>query len=127
MDKETENKDFPLYPRLSEAGEIEATELVEAFKQNLIKAADEAIGKLYCDIMPHIESDSWTNYRNVLMDGLSNYNNRKLQAPYDFKKIRQKIYEEYREEIIPDLNQDLLEEIESLKRQLEWERKINRV
>jgi hypothetical protein len=37
---------------------------------------------------------------------------------YDFKKIRKAIFDEYRDQIIPDLNADLLEEIESLKQQI---------
>jgi hypothetical protein len=110
--------DYPLYPELPKNGQLEAQALVGRFKDELIKAAEQAIGELYCDIVPHIESDSWTNYRNHLMDGLRNYSNRKIQGEYDFKKIRQSIYEEFREEIIEDLNQDNLKKIEELEKQI---------
>ena len=123
--------EFPLFPELSEQGNNEAVKLIEKFKKELSKAADEAIGDLYCDVIPHIESDSWSNFRNDLMDGFKNYDNRLLQSPRDFKEIRRQIYKDFREDIIPDLNQDLAEENESLKadikRMQEWERDRNRL
>ena len=115
---------YPFYPALSEAGSQEAVELIEDFKKKLISAAEEAISNLYCDIVPHIESDSWTNYRNDLMSGFGNYGNRKIQAKHDFKAIRTQIYIEFRDDIIADLNQDHLEKIKELEESLEWERKF---
>ena len=112
--------DHPLFPELSEGGAEEARALIDRFKVALKAAADEAIDGLYCDIVPHIESDSWTNYRNDLMDGFRNYDNRKVQNPSDFKEIRQQIYKDFRDEIIDDLNQDMVKEIEGLKDQLRF-------
>jgi len=120
------NKEFPLFPELSEKGNEEAVKLIESFKAKLTSAADDVISELYTDIIPHIESDSWTNYRNDLMSGFTNYNHRKLQAPHDFRKIRQEIYKEYREEIIPDLNQDLVKEVETLKEEIKFMREVER-
>ena len=110
---------YPLFPDLPDEGTEEAQKLIDKFKEQLKKAAEEVIGSFYCEIVPHIESDSWTNFRNCLMDGLQNYHNRHLQAPYDFKKIRQAIFREYREEILKDLNSDLAEENEQLKKDIE--------
>ena len=109
------SNEFPLYPLLSEDGQKEAQELVDQFKKQLIKAADAAIGDLYTDIVVHIESDSWCNFRNKLMDGFKNYNNRKIQCEYEFATIREQIYKDFRDEIIKDLNQDNIEKIESLE------------
>lgn len=114
--------EFPLFPRLSEEGQKHAQELIDAFKEKMKKAADDALGELYCDVAVHIESDSWTNFRNDLMAGFRNYNNRHKQGDYDFKKIREEIYLEFREEIIKDLNQDLVAEVADLKKQLALER-----
>ena len=50
------------------------------------------------------------------MAGFKNYDNRKLQSKYDFAEIRKEIYREYRDDIIADLNADLLEENEELKK-----------
>ena len=110
---------FPLFPNLPEDGAKEAQALIDEFKKRLTAAAEEVIGTLYCDVMPHIESDSWTNFRNHLMDGLRNYGNRKIQGEYDFKGIRQAILREFRDEIIADLNQDMIAEIADLKKKLE--------
>jgi len=108
--------DFPLYPALPEAGKEEAQALIEVFKKALIKAGEEALGKLYCDVIIHIESDSWTNYRNAIMDGFKDYDNRKIQREHDFKTIRQQIFKEFKDDIIKDLNQDLIEEVVELKK-----------
>lgn len=111
--------EYPLYPELPEDGGKEAQALVDKFKEQLKKAAEEVIGELYCDVAYHIGSDSWTNYRNELMAGFKNYGNRKIQGEHDFKEIRQAILRNHREDIIEDLNQDMLKEIEGLKKQIE--------
>ena len=110
--------EFPLYPTLSEDGKREAQELVEQFKKQLAKAAEEAIFDLYTNIVVYIESDSWTNFRNKLMDGFKDYNNRKIQGDYDFREIRKQIYKDYKDEIIKDLDQDNLKIIESLQTEI---------
>lgn len=114
-DRKTE---YPFYPELSEEGAKEAQQLIEKFKADITKVAEDTITQLYCEIIPYLESDSWGNFRNEIMSGFRNYNN-KAKAQYDFKEIRQQIYKEFRSEIIPDLNQDLVEENETLKKQLE--------
>jgi hypothetical protein len=114
----TRDEQFPLFPLLSDGGKREAQELVDQFKAQLIKAADAAIGDLYCDVAVHIESDSWTNYRNKLMEGFRDYNNRLVQNEFDFREIRQQIYRDFRDEIIDDLNQDNLKRIKALEEEL---------
>jgi len=117
-------KDFPLYPRLSKAGEEEAQLLIDNFKKKIAKVAEETIESLYCDIAPHIESDSWGNFRNEIMDGYRNYDNRKIQNEYDFKIIRESILKNHREDIIKDLDQDMLKEIDNLKKTIEEIQKL---
>jgi len=111
--------EYPFFPELTKEAENEAQELINKFKKKLSEAANEVLSELYCEIAFYIGSDSWTNFRKQIVDGFRNYNNRKIQAEYDFKKIRQEILKEYREDIIPDLNQDMLEEIENLKSTIE--------
>ena len=114
---------YPLYPELSEEGKEEAIRLVDKFKKQLSEKAKEVIenilGDMYCDLLPHIESDAWCNFRNDLLAGFTNYNNRKLQGDYDFKKIRQQMLKEFRSEIIKDLNQDYIDENTELKKDIE--------
>ena len=93
----------------------------------MLKLCEETLGQLYCDVSMYIESDHWTNYRNDLLAGLQNYGNRKIQASYDFAKIRRAIFDEYRAELIADINQDLLEEIDELKKALSREREYKRL
>tara|TARA_R110001632_G_scaffold158962_1_gene277140 strand:+ start:15 stop:374 length:360 start_codon:yes stop_codon:yes gene_type:complete len=110
-----------LYPELTEQGEKEAQKLIDTFAKELKKVAsklmEEAQSNLYCDIVPHIESDSWSNFRNTIVNGICNYSEN--SSSYDFKRIRQAIYEEHKEEIDKDLNNDLLEEVKTLKRTIE--------
>jgi hypothetical protein len=110
--------EYPLYPTLSEEAKKEAQEMLDEFKVKMVSLCEQTISHAYTDISAYIESDHWTNFRNQLLDGLCNYNNRKIHGMYDFKKIRKAIFDEYRDQIIPDLNADLLEEIESLKQQI---------
>lgn len=113
-----EKNEYPLYPELNPIGNEEAKVLMDKFKANAKKIIDELLADLYVDLLPEIESDSWMNFRNKIMDGFRNYNNRHIQNRYDFKKIRQEIYKEYREDIIKDLDQDNLEKIESLEKEI---------
>ena len=113
------SKEYPLYPEVTEKGQQEAQNFINEFKEKLKKVADEVIGDLYVDIPSYIESDSWSNFRNEIMAGFKNYDNRKLQNKYDFKEIRAEIYKDFKTDIIKDLNGDLLEENEKLKEEIE--------
>ncbi len=114
------SEEYPLYPALSEEGEREAVKRLNGFVNQLKDKIKETMSEFYTDELPYIESDTWTNYRNEIMAGFKNYNNRKIQGEHDFKKIRQAIYKEYREELIVDLNQDMVEEIKVLKKRIEY-------
>lgn len=116
------SESYPLYPRLAEEGVLEADAIIKSFKEKIAKAAADAIGELYVDLPDYIESDSWGNFRNSLLDGLTNYGNRKIQGYYDFAKIRRQIFVEFKSEIINDLNQELLKENRELKESLRKER-----
>lgn len=123
-DQQKIHDEYPLYPKLTEAGQQEAVALIESFKRALKKAAKEVISNLYCDAIFYIESDSWTNFRNELMDGLRNYGNRRIQGEYNFKQIRRQIFEDFKDEIIKDLDQDNLERIKKLEDEIkEYEKR----
>lgn len=104
-------------PKLTKEAEEQAFQLLEKFKTDMVKMAENVISDLYCDIIPFIESDSWCNFRNEVMAGFKDYNN-KAKAEFDFKAIRQQILKENRAEIIHDLNQDLVKENEQLKKEI---------
>ena len=115
MEDKDYKKEYPLYPKLQDEGEKEAVQVLNAFVKKIKKAAEEAVRDFCVEALPYIESDSWTNFRNEIMDGFRNYNNRKIQDNYDFAEIRKSIYKEFRDDIIADLNQDNLKEIKKLK------------
>lgn len=116
--------EYPLYPKLAPAGQEEAQELINVFRDKLKSIAEEVIGNLYSDITPHIESDSWLNYRNAMMDGFLNYRNRHVQGQYEFRRLREKIFSEFRAEIIKDLDQDNLERITKLEAEVSHLREL---
>ena len=109
------SEEYPLYPTLTEQGEEEAQKVMDSFKPKLAKMMEEVLGDLYTDVAYYIESDSWTNYRNALMDGFKGYTNGKANHTYDYKELRQAIYNNHKDEIVKDLNQDLVEENQRLK------------
>lgn len=115
---------YPFYPELNEAGNDEAQMLMDKFKADAKKVLDnlldDYLGTVYTDLLPSIESDSWTNYRNKMMDGFRNYNNRLVQSQHDFKTIRQEIYKEFRDDIVKDLDQDNLQKISELQIQIKY-------
>ena len=112
------SNEYPFYPTLNEPGEQDATERINRFVEQLKSAAQEAIDNFYCEDLPHIESDSWQNFRNQIVAGFQNYGNSKVQAEYDFAKIRKAIYKEFKDDIIKDLNQDNLKRISELEQQV---------
>ena len=117
---------YPLYPTLTEQGKEEAQIIMDKFKPKLLELMKEVMSELYTDVSFYIEGDHWTNYRNALMDGFKGYKYGKPDHAYDFKELRQAIYEHHKEEIIKDLNQDLVEEIEDLKKHIEILQEQNR-
>ena len=111
--------EYPLFPKLTEEGEKQAQLIMDSFKPRIKALVDEMMSDLYCDVAYHIESDSWTNYRNELMDGLKGYGDNASSHEHDFKELRKVIYEKNKEEINKDLNQDLLEENAKLTAQVD--------
>ena len=104
-----------IYPDLSAAGKQEAQTLIDNFKAEMKKVVDNVLGDAYCDVAVNIESDSWTNYKNKLLSGLCDYKDKRDVDDYDFKRIRQAIFDEHKDEIIGDLNQDLIKKVEDLE------------
>lgn len=113
------SKEYPLYPELTEQGKEEAQKIMDSFKPKLAKLLDEVMGDLYTDVSYYVEGDHWTNYRNDLMEGFKGYKNGGANHACDYKDLRQAIYTNHKEEIVKDLNQDLVEENEKLKADIE--------
>lgn len=108
-----------LYPELTDEGKLQAHVLMQKFEKDLKSKALEVIEGIttdfYCDILHEIETDHWTNYRTKILNSICNYSNKEGLANHEYKRIREAIFREHKEEIIKDLNNDLLKEIEMLK------------
>ena len=93
---------------MSDEQKAECERLIESFKKNLTKAADEAISNLYVDILPHIESDTFLNFKNDAMSAIKGYATRYVLDTGDYTglAIRNQIYQEHKEEIAKLIDQD---------------------
>ena len=110
---------YPLYPELTKQGKDEAQRIMDSFKPKIAALIRELMGDLYTDVSYYVESDHWTNYRNAFLDGFKNYGSGKPNHEYDYKELRQAIYQNHKEEIVGDLNQDILEENKRLHSEIE--------
>lgn len=108
------------FPELTKEGKEKAEEVLEKFKLELKNSAVDIIeknmGEFYQNALTYIEEDSWRNFRNDILQSICNYSETRKSFPYDAKRIRRIIFENFKDEIIQDLNQDLLDENEKLKR-----------
>ena len=115
-------KDNSFYPELTDEGQQQAQDLMTKFEKTLKESATKIISgfstDFYCEILHEIESDHWTNYRTKIVNAICDYSNKKSKS-HDFDRIRKAIYRSHKDEIDKDLNQDLLNEISNLKKQLE--------
>lgn len=103
--------------------EKEAAQLIETFKEDMKRACEEVLGKVYVDLIPHIETDAWMNFRNdvrrevqgeMIKDVLSNE-----YGYYSFGWMtRKKILEEHKDELILAINTDHIAEIQRLKEEI---------
>lgn len=88
---------------------------MDRFRNKMRDIADETLGDLYVNVMPHIEMDSWQNYRNVLRS--------ELEHEYKFSKFkedwatnfRRAVFVENREEISKLIEADILKRIKHLE------------
>ncbi len=87
---------------------------LEHFKDKMSSLAEDVMENLYCDALPYFEQDLIVNLKKKLMHDFLDYN-ADLHFTDDFKKLRKKIFDEHKEEIIKHLDQDNLEKIEELK------------
>ena len=113
------DKECPLYPELTKQGKEEAQKIMDSFKPKLVEIMEDILGTLYTDVSYSVESDHWTNYRNSLMDGFRGYGSGKPNHEHDYKELRRAIYDNNKEEIVKDLNDDLVKKNCELKKEVE--------
>ena len=106
-----------LYPELPEREQERIKALIDKFKADLLKVAEETVREVYTDIGPYLESDTLLNLRSKMMDALCNPAS-VTDFGYDWKLLRRTMFEEYRDEIMAEMPEELMQENERLRRQL---------
>lgn len=93
----------------------QAQEYINKFRLQMKSIAEDTIGELYCNIMPYMETDTWTNYREALRIELEHeykYSNFKQDWA---KAFRRAVFVENREEISKLIESDILKRIQHLE------------
>lgn len=105
----------PLVLRLREA--------LTAYTDKLKTIADEAIGEIFWRYEPYVESDFQLNVRTLAEQAVISFLKGdpvdlvKLDA-YDMRAVRDAIWRDHREELIPLIDADRAKEIEELKQSI---------
>lgn len=109
------------FPELSEQGNQDALHVIERAKSKLQKVAEEAISEIYVNILPHIETDSWINYREECRLALqTKYLNKETASSEDAwaMYIREAIFVQFRSELEQGIIADLQKRIKLLEQQI---------
>lgn len=112
------DRDFPM---LSEEGEKQAEQFINSFKKKMKDCADEILGEIYVNLIPHIQTDAWMNYRNDMRSELE----REYFKTNDWLKseeiwacnLRKAFYKQFKDELIDARVKDLEKEVAKYK---EW-------
>jgi len=111
-----------LTEEVAKACEEEGERLIESFKLNIKKSIEQILDGVYVDLMPHILSDAWLNYRNVLRHELEReyFSSTKWIKSEELwaKGVRKALYKEYSKELTDARVKDLEETIKVLKEDL---------
>lgn len=93
----------------------EAQEYIDVFRLRMKDIADETLGELYCKIIPYVDTDTWTNYREALRIELEHeYMFSKFKQPWA-TNFRRAVFVENREEISKLISEDILKRIKELE------------
>jgi hypothetical protein len=90
-------------------------------KSEINNLVDEAAQDINASYAPFIDTDAWTNYRSYLMKELKGGAFKEVSNTTEghwAKNVRDMIFHEHKDELIAAINQDLLREIDKLKRDL---------
>lgn len=96
-------------------------DIYKRFGDRFKDLAKDIMEDVISDYLPHAESDLDSNVYYRAMDYISGEYDEKTMYGSAGKRFRQNIFEENKESLITQLNQDLLEENERLKAEVaEW-------
>lgn len=93
----------------------ESQEIMDGFRKKIKDVIDECLGDLYVNIMPYVETDTWTNYREALRLELEHeYKYSKFKSEWA-RNFRRAVFVENRDEMIPLLEKDMYDRLKSLE------------
>lgn len=88
---------------------------IDKFRLRMKDVVDEIFGELYVNVIPYIETDAWTNYREALRIELEHeYKYTKFKDDWA-TNFRRAVFVENREEISKLIEQDILKRIKHLE------------
>lgn len=99
----------------SEKLNAEAEAFINKFRSRMKAITEETFGELYVNVMPYLETDTWTNYREALRCELEHeykFSNFKQDWAVNFRRA---VFAENREEISKHIEQDILKRIKHLE------------
>lgn len=95
--------------------QAEGQAFIDRFRAKMEKIAEETLGQIYSNVMPYIETDTWTNYREELRLELEHeYKYSKFKETWA-SNFRRAVFVENREEISKLISQDILNRIKHLE------------
>lgn len=92
-------------------------EILGSFKSEIKKAQDEALDKVYCELIPEYYEDELI--QNIRTNTIHNLVHSDKRKGFNWKEIRKKILEENKEDITNEIISELMEENKQLKEQIE--------
>jgi len=105
------------------------------FEEQAREAMDKVMTQVYNDYLPHVENDMYYNVRNLAESWIERFMADKLTEDdlsinvdtYNFsaRDIRQKIWDDQKDTILPQINRDLIERLKQLEEEYQhsWQRK----
>lgn len=79
------------YPELSEAALKEAENFIESFRNKIKVILEEVLKEAYCDYLPWIESDSWTNVRSQIEQAIVKNYPKEYSSHGYYRELRDRI------------------------------------
>ncbi len=114
------------YPRLTEAGELEAQRVIDAFKKQMAKVCEDTLSNIYCDVAGYIETDSWTNFRNQFINAFRRLDEQ-FCGQYNLRSLAEVIAKECPEQVAKYIDQVHVAKIKELEGTIEfWKRHYGR-
>lgn len=116
------------WPEMTEAQNAFCVSLIEKFKGDLKEVAEDVLNQLYTDVIPHLETDTFLNFKSHMLSAVQGYARSYALDDGDLtgRRIREVIYKDHKDELVKLIDHDNVMRITELEKQLRQEREYNR-